>query len=132
MFLHFDSSEVKNRVDLDFELPRDMFSLLDLYVQAVRPTLVRSPTPYLFPNSADGAKLSSAFSQQIAREVKRHLGVHLTAHQFRHLVVFIFLRENPGMLEIARLLLGHSSADMTSAHYAGLEAGLFNANYMKR
>lgn len=122
LFLHFDAREVKNGVDLEFELPRDVFKLLDLYVQKVRPVLVRCPTPYLFPNTADGPKLSSAFSQQIAREVKRQLGVRLTAHQFRHLVIFIFLRDNPGGIEIARLLLGHENVDTTNKSYAGLEA----------
>ena len=44
----------------------------------------------------------------------------LTAHQFRHAVAAIFLKENPGQYEIVRQLLGHRSIQTTMNFYVGL------------
>ena len=58
---------------------------------------------------------------QIAKTVHREIGVRLTAHQFRHLAGFLYLRRNPGGHEVVRRLLAHKSIDTTTRYYAGME-----------
>jgi integrase len=47
--------------------------------------------------------------------------VRLTAHQFRHLAGFLYLKANPGGHEVVRRLLGHRSIETTIRFYAGME-----------
>jgi integrase len=57
--------------------------------------------------------------------------VRLTAHQFRHLAGFLYLRRNPGGHEVVRRLLGHKSIDTTTRFYAGMEVSEAIRHYDK-
>ena len=119
--LFFDQDEVKNRVDLEFQLQSSTIALLDRYLRDVRPRLLRSPSLWLFPGEGDRHKCAPLLSEQIADLVEAEVGVRLTAHQFRHLAGYLFLKANPGAYEIVRQLLGHRSIDTTLKFYAGME-----------
>jgi integrase len=86
-----------------------------------RPKLVRAANDWLFPGEAAEPKQAAGLSKQIAEAVKREIGVRLTAHQFRHLAGFLYLRRNPGGHEVVRRLLGHKSIETTIRFYAGME-----------
>ena len=120
--LHFAAEAVKNASELEFEMPRSTVRLLDYYLAHVRPRLQRVPSQHLFPGEVGSHKSGMLLSQQIASLVEDEVGVRLTAHQFRHLAGFLFLRENPGGHEVVRRLLGHKSIDTTIRFYAGMEA----------
>jgi integrase len=53
--------------------------------------------------------------------VRKHLGVKVTPHQFRHLAAKIILDEHPGAYELVRQLLGHKNAKTTTNFYAGID-----------
>jgi integrase len=119
--LYFPGEEVKNGLEMEFPLPLHVSDLLDRYVHDVRPAAVRAPNDWLFPGEQTGHKKPSLLSSQIADLVEGHIGVRMTAHQFRHLAGYIFLREHPGGHEVVRRLLGHRSITTTLEFYAGME-----------
>ena len=119
--LFFVGSEVKNGAELDFPLPDWVVRLLDRYILEVRPALLRTPNDWLFPGAESGHKGSSLLSCQIADFTTRELGKRISAHQFRHLAAFLYLRGNPGAYEVVRRLLGHRSIQTTIDFYAPLE-----------
>jgi integrase len=119
--LHFPAADVKNGIDLEFSLPASTVALLDRYVTQVRPMLEWQPSAYLFPGRGAGHKKGTLLSAQIASMVEREVGVRLTAHQFRHLAGFIYLKVHPGGHEVVRRLLGHKSIETTIRFYAGME-----------
>ena len=119
--LHFPKADVKNEVDIEFKLPASTVALLDEYVARVRPSLERTPSAYLFPGEGAGHKCGHLLSEQIADLMKQEVGVRLTAHQFRHLAGYIYLKANPGGHEVVRRLLGHKSIETTIRFYAGME-----------
>lgn len=129
VFLRFPADDVKNGVDLDFRLPAATTKLLDRYVQHVRPLLAREESTYLFPGGSTGHKRGTLLSAQIAEMVEREVGVRLTAHQFRHLAGFIYLKSHPGGHEVVRRLLGHKSIETTLRFYAGMEVSAAVRHY---
>ena len=121
LHLHFPPEEVKNGVELEFEIAGLTLDLFDAYVNRVRPLLTGPENPYLFPGQGVRSKHASFFSKQIADLLRQDIGVHVTAHQFRHLVGFIFLCENPGNYEVVRRFLGHKNIATTVKFYAEME-----------
>ena len=112
---------VKNEVELEFPLPPSTAALLNVYLGKFRPRLVRATNDWLFPGEVGGPKQAMLLSNQIAKMVEQEIGVRLTAHQFRHLAGFLYLRRNPGGHEVVRRLLGHKSIETTIRFYAGME-----------
>ena len=119
--LYFPADAVKNETELEFTLPPSALALLDLYLNTFRPMLVRAPNDWLFPGEGGDPKQAALLSSQIAKAVQRGIGVRLTAHQFRHLAGFLYLKANPGGYEVVRRLLGHKSIETTIRFYAGME-----------
>jgi integrase len=129
LHLYCPADEVKNAVELEFPLSAHAIRLLDLYMSEVRPLVLRASSPYLFPGAGEKPKGAALLSEQIANTVEEFIGVRLTAHQFRHLIGFIYLQENPGGHEVVRSLLGHKSIETTIQFYAGMETQRAIAHY---
>jgi integrase len=129
--LHFPADAVKNEIELEFPLPRSTIDLLDLYVSKFRPELVRAANDWLFPGEAGGPKQGALLGNQVAKTLEREIGVRLTAHQFRHLAGYLYLKRNPGGHEVVRRLLGHKSIDTTTRFYAGMEVSEAIRHYDK-
>ena len=127
--LYFAADDVKNGVELEFPLSLETMKLLDFYVRYVRPKLLREASDYLFPGQGAGPKGAALLSEQIASIVEDLIGVRLTAHQFRHLIGYIYLQENPGGHEVVRQLLGHRDIQTTLQFYAGMETQKAIAHY---
>jgi integrase len=121
VFVHWVPEEVKNGVELQFELTGEVLELFDLYMTHGRPLLCGPANCYLFPGRGNGSKQTSWFSTQIAERLQAELGVRVTGHQFRHLIGFIYLREHPGDYESVRQFLGHTDIATTVRFYAGIE-----------
>lgn len=120
--LYFPPGDVKNSVEIEFELPAATADLIDRYLREVRPRLAASESPYLFPGNDGSHKCDYLFSNQIASLTAAEVGVRITAHQFRHFAGFFFLKSNPGSYEVVRRLLGHKSINTTLEFYTGMEA----------
>jgi integrase len=127
--LFFPREDVKNEAELEFELPASTIALLDEYLTRVRPVLLRVRSPYLFPGAGSRHKMGALLSKQIADLVEAEVGVRLTAHQFRHLAGFLYLKAHPGGHEVVRSLLGHKSIETTIRFYAGMEAAAAIRHY---
>jgi hypothetical protein len=135
--LLFPDYDTKNRVKLDFPLPRYVTDLIDDYVHEHRPVLLRGRNEdWLFPGQRSGAKGKIAFSGQIKDRIYEATGLRITVHQFRHAAGALILRERPGEYELVRLLLGHRSVQTTMNAYVGLESmqasEIFSEIVMKR
>ncbi|WBX82984.1 tyrosine-type recombinase/integrase [Sphingosinicella microcystinivorans] len=116
------ADDVKNNVAIDAELDDGLGRLLDRYVNVFRPVLLNgNATTRLFVGQSGTPKGSSALSKQLARFVRREVGVTIHAHLLRHLAAHLWLMAHPGDYETARRLLGHKNIQTTINFYHGLE-----------
>jgi len=118
--LTIPAHEVKNGVDLDFELPDQSANLISWYIKQVREA--EPGNSALFPSPDGGHKDKDTLAIQLMDTVKCHTGFTVNLHLFRHIAALIYLRLNPGGYEVMRRVLGHKKMDTTSNFYAGLEA----------
>jgi hypothetical protein len=129
VYPHYD---VKNRVNLEFELDEALTKLIDEYIHEFRPTLVRgSNAGWLFPGIAGGPKTANMFSTQITERIQKATGVRITVHQFRHACGAIYLKHRPGEYETVKRLLGHRNIQTTINFYCGLETTQANEAFGK-
>jgi integrase len=120
--LVFPEYDVKNRVDLTFELDDYVTTVIDEYVHEFRPAVVRgSNQDWLFPGTDGGSKYPHLFGIQITNRIQRVTGLRITLHQYRHAAAAVYLKEHPGDYETVRRFLGHRNIRTTSKFYCGLE-----------
>ena len=120
--LVFPYYDVKNRVDLTFELDDYVTGLIDEYVQDYRPIVLRGANgDWLFPGTNGGSKDPHLFGIQITDRIQKATGLRITLHQFRHAAAAIYLKHHPGDYETVRRLLGHRNTRTTINFYCGLE-----------
>jgi integrase len=119
VFPHFD---VKNRVDLEFELDEFVTAVIDEYVHDYRPILMRGRTEdWLFPSETGGFKDAHFLGIQVTERIQKVTGVRITLHQYRHAAAAVYLKEHPGDYETVRRFLGHRNIRTTINFYCGLE-----------
>ncbi len=121
--LVFPDYDVKNRVELSFELDRELTDLIDEYIRDYRPTLLRgSNADWLFPGTNGNPKNAHLLGIQLSDRIKKATGLSITLHQFRHAAAAIYLRYHPGdYYETVRRFLGHRSIKTTTGFYCSLE-----------
>ena len=120
--LELPSSEVKNEVDLAFEIPLPVAKMLTEYHERIAPRIIGHRPQELFVRMDGTRKRPQAVASLIASYVKTRTGLELTVHQLRHLSVKILLDAEPGSFELARQLLGHKSLKTTVGFYAGIDS----------
>ena len=119
VFPHYD---VKNRVELTFELSEELADLIDEYVQQYRPSLLRGFNgDWLFPGTTGGSKDPHLFGIQITERIQKATGLRISMHQFRHAAAADYLKCHPGDYETVRRFLGHRNMQTTIKFYCGLE-----------
>jgi len=108
LVLLIPAAEMKSRKD-DFgaEIPSEVARRLRWYRRTILPHLGADPNGDLFVTGRGTRKDQRTLTIQMLKVIKRHLGVHMTAHQFRHLLGSSYLDVNPHDTETVRLLLGH-------------------------
>jgi integrase len=112
--------EVKNKREIEFELPAGLTRMLDRHIKDYRPLLPGAGSTWLFPSTEGGPRLYKLLARQISGIVHRYTGLTMTPHQFRHVGGKLFLEANPTGHEIVRQVLGHASIDTTTQHYTGI------------
>jgi integrase len=120
MMLTIPAAEVKNGVELTFDLPSESVDLIRWYLKNIRkaePSCIA-----LFPNAHGFPKDQDTLALQINATVKRYLGFTVNPHLFRHIAAHMYLLRNPGGYEVMRRVLGHKRMETTSKFYAGLES----------
>jgi integrase len=102
VFPHFD---VKNRVDLEFELDDFVTAVIDEYIHDYRPILMRGRSDdCLFPGEIGGFKDAPLLGIQVTDRIQKATGLRITLHQYRHAAAAIYLKHHPGDYETVRLL----------------------------
>ncbi len=122
-YLVLEDGETKNERPVEFEIPRDVLRMIDVYLKSRCPELCPAGTPWLFPRR-DGQHSvdSGVLSTRVSKRIRKETGLEMNAHLFRHFAVMNWLDANPGGYEVARRLLGHSEVSHTINMYSGLEA----------
>jgi integrase len=120
--LVFPDYDVKNRVELTFELDDYVTAVIDEYVHDFRPAVMRgSNEDWLFPGTEGGSKNPHLFGIQVPERIQKVTGLRITLHQYRHAAAAVYLKEHPGDYETVRRFLGHRNIRTTSRFYCGLE-----------
>jgi integrase len=120
--LVFPEYDVKNQVDLTFELDEDVTAVIDEYVHDFRPALMRgSNEDWLFPGGEGGSKDAHLFGIQVTDRIQKVTGLRITLHQYRHAAAAVYLKHHPGDYETVRRFLGHRNIRTTVKFYCGLE-----------
>jgi hypothetical protein len=112
---------VKNKVPLEYKVPRGSMPALDTYLKRFRPLLLKDLSSALFPGRRGQTKRSDTLSRQIKDLIRKELGIDWTPHVYRHLAARLYLRAYPGDYEGTRRLLAHLSAETTYKFYEGEE-----------
>lgn len=120
--LIFPGYDVKNGLDLEFELDRNTTDLVDEYIHDHQPHLMRARNhDLLFPGKGQDCKDRRTLSEQISKRLWKNLGLNVTPHQFRHAAAALILMREPGNYELVRRVLGHRNIQTTINFYVGLE-----------
>ena len=120
--LVFPDYDVKNQVDLTFELDEYMTAVIDEYVHDYRPAVTRgSNEDWLFPGGEGGAKDAHLMGIQVTDRIQKVTGLRITLHQYRHAAAAVYLKHHPGDYETVRRFLGHRNVNTTVKFYCGLE-----------
>lgn len=101
--------------------------LLDRYVAVVRPKLLAEgdeTNRYLFPGRQGDGRAYSGIGRALVAAVHEHVGVRVHPHLYRHLVGWIWLRDDPRQLPSVQRLLGHKRLETTLGFYAELDETL--------
>jgi site-specific recombinase XerD len=88
------------------------------YRRNILPRLGADRDGHLFVTEQGTGKHQATLTVQIIAAISRHVGIHMTPHQFRHFGATSYLEEHPEDFETARQLLGHAWSKTTRI-YAG-------------
>ena len=133
--IEITAGDMKKREPFPSTLPPKLTTMLRIYGYTVLKGSSGKESTFLFDNGAGEPKLETTISWLIERTIQRHLGLKMTAHQFRHLAAKVVLDADPGAYETVRQLLGHRNLTTTVNHYAGLNtrrAGRHHAALIER
>jgi integrase len=106
---------------LEYELNAEVTALLRRHIAEYRPRLPDSDRPYLFPGAGGGPRSKNALSNGICSAVRRHAGLEMNPHLFRHAIAKIAVEADPGAYLAVSRVLGHSTLETTMGHYLGTE-----------
>lgn len=127
---------VKSRQDEDGPLiiPLDAKAskLLDQYLKVLRPKVLHpddKQNPFLFPSPphAGRQRLGNCYEtlpDRLVDQVHDRVGVRINPHLWRHLLGWIWLREDPDKLPAVQKLLGHRNIQTTIIYYADIDESL--------
>ena len=120
--LELSSGEVKNDLDLAFEVPPQVVKMLVEYRDRIAPKIIGERPARLFVNVDGTPKTEKALGALITNYTRTRAGITLTPHQFRHLSAKLLLDHQPGGFETVRQLLGHKNLQTTVFSYAGIDS----------
>lgn len=113
--------DVKNKQDLTFPLSKDIIDLFKIYLKIYRPLLEKTPSKKVFISLNGREKTANEMGAQLPKFIKKHTGLVMNVHLFRHFAAYLYLKANPGHYEPVRQLLGHKDIKTTYRFYTKLE-----------
>jgi integrase len=120
--LELSKDEVKNNIELAFDIPPRVAKMLLEYRDRVASKIIGHRPERLFVNVDGTPKSPATVAWLISSYAKRRAGIVLSPHQFRHLSAKVLLDAQPGAFEIVRQLLGHKRDTTTVSLYAGVDS----------
>jgi integrase len=115
--LFMAKEDVKNVVDLEFELPPETVAMIEWYMASYRKADPQNR--YLFAGRGLVHKAPNTMRSQLMGAIKAFTGHTVNPHLFRAIAGSIYLDANPGDYETVRSVLGHGSINTTARFYAG-------------
>jgi integrase len=129
LLLHIPARNTKTkRQDITVEVPDNVARHLRWYRRHVLLRLGADVNGYLFVTQKGSKKSQQTLTQQIVEVIARHVGLHMTPHQFRHFGATSYLEQHPEDFETARAILGHAWGKTTRI-YAGSSGRRANRVY---
>lgn len=118
--IEIPGEEMKAGQPYMIELPPAVTRKLRIFADRLQEEHQRRLT-FVFENGKGRNKPASTLSWLIKRTLKRHLGIAMTAHQFRHVMGDLIVSDEPSAssFETARQLLGHRNLSTTTRYYTG-------------
>ena len=110
--------EVKNGRPMLLPLSESARTLLDECVRDFRPLIANADEKALFVGADGKAKSADALRDGMIKAIKRHTGIYMTPHQFRHLAGELILRADPGQYALVQQVLGHANLKTTLGFYS--------------
>jgi len=107
------------RLDLFYELDDLTSAMLRWNRKVLLPSIGADPEGDVFARPGGKRLCQTSLSRSISAVIEKHVGIKMTAHQFRHLAAHRYLEVRPEDFETVRQLLGHSFGKTTMV-YAGL------------
>jgi integrase len=120
--LELSNGEVKNNIDLAFEIPPQIVRMLVEYRERTAPKIIGERPARVFVNVDGTPKVKQALGVLITNYARRRAGITLTPHQTRHLSAKVLLDDQPGGFETVRQILGHKNLHHTVLAYAGIDS----------
>jgi len=117
-FMEIDTAKTGETYVCD--LPVVLSQRLRRYRDDILPAVLGRKCEHFVVSHSGVVKNYSTLEQQFTKTIRKHLGIHMTIHQVRHLAAKLLLDERPGAHEVVRQLLGHRSLAATMAFYAGI------------
>jgi integrase len=121
----------KKQQDPPLIIPLDVKAskLLDQYLKSLRPKMLHPDddrNPYLFPSPPHAGKqrvggFYDGLPDRLVDQVHERVGVRINPHLWRHLIGWIWLKEDPDKLPAVQKLLGHKSIVTTIKYYADID-----------
>jgi integrase len=119
LVLHIAARHTKaKKLDIITEVPDELARRLRWYRRHILPRLGADVNGRLFVTRDGSRKSQATITKQITDALARHVGIHMTPHQFRHFGATSYLERHPEDFETARALLGHAWTKTTRI-YAG-------------
>jgi integrase len=122
----------KTRTHLEFQIPEDLENEFSMYINCVRPSLLRQPEcKALWVSSRGGALSALSFEPIIAAYTSSRIGLRITPHDARGAAATTWAVAAPDQILVARDLLAHSDLRTTTKYYnraKGIEASRAHAH----
>jgi integrase len=118
---------VKTRENLSIPLGLQQSQFLDAYVEHVRPRVMSDRNKVntrLFPSRHADEGHYTLLTKRLIDEIHRRIGIRIHPHLYRHIIGWIWLREDPNALPAVQKLLGHKQLKTTMEFYAELDETL--------
>jgi integrase len=124
-FVIIPGEEAKTGTPIEFAVPDLLNSYLAIYLDVVRPRMLRHPACTALWVSDKGGALVYGAIGQVFRRLSHRLGVWITPHDVRDAAATTWAISAPGHIGVARDLLAHADLRTTTRHYnraRGIEA----------
>ncbi len=131
----------RRQQDLPLIIPLDIKAskLLDQYLKKLRHKMLHpddDQNPYIFPSPPHAGKqrlggFYDGLPDRLVDQVHDRVGVRINPHLWRHLLGWIWLKEDPDKLPAVQKLLGHKSIETTIKYYADIDETVILKKWME-